>query len=146
MSSPSKDGLRAQNKETVFQHRSHAPSIALLIEDNVVNQLVAKEYLKHYGVPVVRICSTLQEAKAELGRSDEDAYPLIIFDVMLPDGESLALFQQCRQARKNAVMGFYTARTGVDEFELYKALGADFILCKPLTMEEMFHQLDTSLS
>ena len=132
-----KDEPASQSADTKINLKS-----ALILEDNEANLIVIEEYLIHYGITDITICKSIAEMRQTMLNSAADDYALMIFDEMLPDGESIELFEEVRRQRPSVVMGFYTARTADAERNLYKMLGSDFLLAKPLLLEEMTEQLD----
>ena len=122
--------------------RTFAPGKALLVEDNDINQMVLTESLNRYGTTDIKTCKTLTEARDMLSGTQSDDIALMIFDIMLPDGESHELIREQRALHPSCIIGVYTARTSEAEIAQYQGLGADFILRKPLILEDMFSQFD----
>jgi CheY-like chemotaxis protein len=122
--------------------RSFAPATAFVIEDNDINQMVIEECLSHYGVEHILHAATLGQAHDILASTPPNSIPLMVFDIMLPDGESHDLFEKQRKIHASSKLGIYTARVNHDEIKRYNQLGADFILPKPLSVEDMFEQFD----
>lgn len=107
----------------------------LLVEDNPVNQLVAKGMLAKLGYQVL-LATQGEEALASLARETVD---LVLMDCNMPvmDG-----YEATRRIRQNAAWQHLpiialTANAMADERERCRAAGMDDYLAKPFRMEQL---------
>ena len=102
-----------------------------------------QEVLREEGFEV-RICETLQKARAALLKGAPD---LMIIDRGLPDGDGLDLCRDLREAEKTAKLPILilTAHKGVsDKVEGLKG-GADDYIVKPFNTEELVARVEAIL-
>lgn len=79
---------------------------------------------------------TAGEGKSALRYFDEQAFHLVILDVMLPEIDGFAICEQMRLRNEHIPIMFLTAKdTGKDKIEGLKK-GADDYLTKPFNLEE----------
>ena len=83
---------------------------------------------------VVDVAPTAAEA---LDRSVENAYDLVLLDVMLPDGDGFGLCRRLRRGDTWAPVLMLTARDGVADRVTGLDAGADDYLVKPFSFEEL---------
>jgi signal transduction histidine kinase/CheY-like chemotaxis protein len=111
----------------------------LLVEDNLVNQLIATEMLRQLGAEV-----TL----AETGRAAIDAaraarFDLILMDWQLPEMDGLEATRRIRSMERDARRGpatrivIVTANAMPGDRDKCLAAGADGYLCKPFRLQEL---------
>ena len=118
----------------------HASSKAevLLVEDNPVNQLLGKEFLRALGVGV-RLAADGHEA---VGACLERTPTLVLMDVQMPRMDGL---QATRELRALQAAGQWpgcpivalTAHTSEEERQACQAAGMDAMLSKPLTLDTL---------
>lgn len=104
----------------------------LLVEDNAVNQLVAKELLKHVGA-VVSVASNGQEA---LERLCSGSYDCVLMDVHMPVMNG---FETTRRIRANPLIArthiiAVTASAGGDDIMQCREAGMDDFITKPIRL------------
>jgi two-component system, sensor histidine kinase SagS len=112
----------------------------LLVEDNPVNQLVAKGMLGKLGCEVV-VCSHGGEALQQLERS---AFDLVLMDCNMPVMDGYEATQQIRQSGKWPELPVIalTANAMPEEREHCKSAGMNDYLAKPFHREELIAILD----
>lgn len=118
----------------------------LLIEDDTDIQVVGQMALEAVGGYTVNVCSSGQEALAQVGAFDPD---LILLDVMMPgmDGPTTLGHLRADPATKNIPIIFMTAKVQPAEVQSYQALGALNVIAKPFdpmtlaqTVQKMWHE------
>jgi CheY-like chemotaxis protein len=109
---------------------SDALNKILYVEDEPDIQAVAKLALEAIGGFTVKICSSGQEALAELPGFAPD---VILLDVMMPgmDGPSTLKALRELDGAGNTPVIFMTAKVQPQEVAHYKALGALDVIAKP---------------
>ena len=111
----------------------------LLLEDNadladaITSRLKSKDF-------VVDIASNIQAAESALAVGSFD---LALFDLSLPDGNSLALLQKLRRQGKTIPVIIITARDQISDRITGLEAGADDYLVKPFDLDEMIARLHT---
>ncbi|WP_122429393.1 hybrid sensor histidine kinase/response regulator [Pseudomonas viridiflava] len=116
------------------------PARILLVEDNPVNQLVAKGILAKLGCDVV-VSSHGGEALEELERNDFD---LVLMDCNMPVMNGYEASRQIRSSGRwpNLPIVALTANAMPDERERCKAAGMSDYLAKPFRRAELVSILD----
>ncbi len=122
--------------ETPVTHRARI----LLVEDNPVNQLVAKGMLSKLGCEVV-VSSHGGEALQQLERSHFD---LVLMDCNMPVMDGYTATRLIRQSRKwpGLPVIALTANAMPEEREHCRRAGMSDYLTKPFHREELIHLLD----
>ncbi len=111
----------------------------LLLEDNadladaITSRLKSKDF-------VVDITSNIQAAESALAAGSFD---LALFDLSLPDGNSLALLQKLRRQGKTIPVIIITARDQISDRITGLEAGADDYLVKPFDLDEMIARIHT---
>ena len=109
----------------------------LLLEDNadladaITSRLKSKDF-------VVDITSNIQAAESALAVGSFD---LALFDLSLPDGNSLALLQKLRRQGKTIPVIIITARDQISDRITGLEAGADDYLVKPFDLDEMIARI-----
>jgi DNA-binding response OmpR family regulator len=109
-----------------------APCI-LIVEDDENLRVVLRDNLEEEGYRVTEVAS----AAAARAAIDSCRYDLIVFDVMLPDGDGYSLCRQLRAADSRARVLMLTARALEDDLVTGLDAGADDYLIKPYRMREL---------
>lgn len=110
----------------------------LLIEDDLQMQKFIIEYLKDYGFD----CVAFFHPKDALENFKEDnAYSIIILDLMLPDMDGFDLFKKLKEI-KNIPIIISTARGDIGNKIHGFELGADDYLAKPYEPRELVLRIE----
>jgi signal transduction histidine kinase/ActR/RegA family two-component response regulator len=123
-------------------HASGAGLAVLIVEDNPINQFVAKSMLQHLGHRV-SIAGNGIEA-LDIARNDQ--FDLVLMDIQMPemDGiEATRLIRQLQSKRHSSTPIFaLTAHASMQDREECLAAGMDGFLSKPLTAAELSMAID----
>jgi two-component system sensor histidine kinase/response regulator len=125
----------------------HAAPI-LLVEDNRVNQLVARRLLEKRGHTVV-VANNGREALAILDEASCAAFGVVLMDVQMPEMDGFECTALIR--RKEQVTGFrlpiiaMTAHAMKGDEARCLAAGMDAYLSKPIQPEELFDTIERHL-
>jgi CheY-like chemotaxis protein len=113
----------------------------LVVEDNVVNQQVAKRFLQRLGCEVV----VAENGKRGIEEYEKDEFGLVLMDVQMPVMDGLTA---TREIRRRELPGHHvpivalTASAMTDEMERCTAAGMDALLAKPLELPRLCEVLD----
>lgn len=113
----------------------------LIAEDAPDVQLIVADLLRAYGHEVA-VCDTGAEA---LRISAQEAFDLIVLDVMLPGADG---FEVCKSLRERGFGGailMLTARTHIDDRVRGLRSGADDYLIKPFAANELLARAEALL-
>jgi CheY-like chemotaxis protein len=107
----------------------------LVVEDNAVNQLVARSMVELLGHKV----DVAESGVAALGRVAAKSYDIILTDLMMPEMDGVETAQRIRQTEngKKALIIAVTAAATVEDRERCLASGMDGFLAKPFTLEAL---------
>jgi DNA-binding response OmpR family regulator len=111
----------------------------LAIEDDRGIRAVLERGLRMAGHDVV-LADTLTHARAAW--TSDDAYDLVLLDVMLPDGDGLALLRERRAAGDSTPTVLLTAREEAELGERAADAGADGYLPKPFAYRDLLAYID----
>jgi two-component system sensor histidine kinase/response regulator len=134
-------GLVTRNSLAVEQGMGQYKGKVLVVEDNVVNQQVAKRFLQRLGCEVV-VAENGQRGVDEFFR---DQFGLVLMDVQMPvmDGLTAARTIRSRELPGQRVpIVALTASAMTDELERCTAAGMDAMLAKPLELPRLCETLD----
>jgi signal transduction histidine kinase/DNA-binding response OmpR family regulator len=105
----------------------------LLVDDNEINRLVAKETLEELGLST-RVVSSGREALEALRHDD---FALVLMDCQMPDLDGYEATRRIRRSeppgRHLPILAF-TAHAFPDELDKARAAGMDDVVTKPLDM------------
>ena len=113
----------------------------LVVEDNVVNQQVARRFLQRLGLEVL-VAENGKRGVDEYFKSD---YGLVLMDVQMPVMDGLAATREIRSrepAGKRVPIIALTASAMTDERERCTAAGMDGLMIKPLELSRLCELLD----
>lgn len=113
----------------------------LLVEDEPGLLLTLSDFLASEGYLV----ETASDGESGLKRALEEAFDLLILDVMLPRKNGFDLLRDLRQAGRATPAIMLTARGQVIDKILGLKLGADDYLTKPFDMGELLARLEAIL-
>lgn len=128
-----KDELEADEAERLRDRE------ILLVEDNEVNQMVARELLSRAGVKVT-VASNGREALQVLGNQNFDA---VLMDVQMPIMDGYEATRQIREdpaLRENVVIAM-TANAGREDKQAAFASGVDDFVSKPIRAVRLYQAL-----
>lgn len=115
--------------------------LALVVEDNSVNQVLACRFLEKFGVEAVG-ASNGREALDELEKraGTENAYDLVLMDIQMPVMDGLEATKQIRASKIPGLAQLpivaLTAHAMEGDRERFLASGMDGYTAKPLVMED----------
>jgi PAS domain S-box-containing protein len=130
----------ALREETLSAHRAHlAGRRLLLVEDNAINQEVARDLLGQAGIQV-HVAGDGREALTLLARERFDA---VLMDCQMPVMDGYAATRALRQQPqwRNLPVIAMTANAMVGDREKVLAAGMNDHIAKPIKVEEMFATL-----
>ena len=123
----------------------------LVVEDNVVNQQVARRFLQRLGCDVVvaengkRGVEEYFLAAEGRGREGKGPYGLVLMDVQMPVMDGLTAAREIRRREapgQRVPIVALTASAMTDELERCTSAGMDALLVKPLELPRLCELLD----
>jgi two-component system, sensor histidine kinase and response regulator len=109
----------------------------LLVEDNVVNQKVARRFLERMGCEVMVAENGLEGVRA----FERDGFRLILMDVQMPIMDGLAATRQIRELEGSSCNRMpivaLTANAMAGQLEKCVEAGMDALLTKPLNVQQL---------
>jgi len=112
----------------------------LLLEDEKQIAENIKEYLKIKMWWEVNIAWTIKEAKKKI---EDNYYDILLFDVMLPDGESYELANEIKKTYDDLPIIFLTAKWELEDKLLGFDSGGDDYITKPFELDELIARIQT---
>ena len=109
----------------------------LLIEDDRKIASFVKKGLKEQGFVV----DTCDNGDSGYSYAREQAYDVIVLDIMLPGRDGLSILRQLREEKNIVPVILLSARSALNEKVEGLNLGADDYLCKPFYMEELLARI-----
>jgi CheY-like chemotaxis protein len=114
----------------------------LVVDDNPINQLVAREMLLSLGVDV----ETAEHGADALARLERSSYALVFMDVMMPVLDGLATTRAWREregrsGRRRLPVVALTANAMASDRERCLEAGMDDYLAKPVRREQLAQML-----
>ena len=107
----------------------------LLVEDNRVNQMVAKLMLKRLGYQISAIANNGLEAVQAV---QNDSYDLILMDVQMPKMDGLAATKMIRQGLKSPVrIVAMTADAMPEDRQACLDAGMNDFISKPISIQDL---------
>jgi len=113
----------------------------LVIEDEKKSALHLEKGLRENGYEV----AVADQGEIGLKLASEEAYDLIILDVMLPGLDGWSIMTRLRQSGVLTPVLFLTARDGVEDRVKGLELGADDYLVKPFAFSELLARVKSIL-
>ncbi len=109
---------------------------ALLVEDNVMNQQVAKKLLSRNGVEV----DIAEDGQQAVDMVQQDSYDLVLMDCQMPimDGYEATLNIRQMQGLKNLPIIALTANVMTEDVKRIVEVGMDDYISKPVDVRKMF--------
>ena len=108
------------------------PAAILVVEDDLVTRRLLQEVLERDGC-IVTPAGSVAEAMAEVGRREFD---LVLLDLILPDGDGLAVCRRIR-ARHQMPIVIVSTRREIDDRLAGFDHGADDYIVKPFEPREV---------
>jgi two-component system aerobic respiration control sensor histidine kinase ArcB len=121
------------------QKNSPCTARILLVEDNILNQKVAKTFLEDLGCEV-----DLAESGRKVFELIDRPYDLVFMDISLPDETGIEIAEKIRSAKgvnKNVPIIALTAHVFDNEKEACFKAGMNDILTKPIMYEQLIEIL-----
>ncbi len=136
-------GTAAPDCHFTADHRRMArQGHVLLVEDNEVNQVVARGLLEKFGLKVSLVCDG-QQALDALAR---EAYDLVFMDVQMPVMDGVEATKRIRATGSTVPIIAMTANALAGDREKYLAVGMDGYVSKPLNCHAILAILDRWLA
>ena len=123
------------------RHKSSASASILLVEDDVLNQMIASKLLDRLGHQV-RIANNGKEALDELETHDFD---LVLMDMQMPVMDGIEATRRLRSTGNTLPVLAFTANTSSDDHRLCLDAGMQDVLIKPVQMETLTRKLERFL-
>jgi two-component system response regulator QseB len=108
----------------------------LLVEDDLVSASALRTILTRRGFEVIHVITV---ADAKLRLSDNPAF--VILDLMLPDGDGIAVLQSIRDAGMTSRVVVTTAVSDHDRLRSVQALKPEIVLQKPIDLTLLLNSL-----
>jgi signal transduction histidine kinase/CheY-like chemotaxis protein len=134
-------GLVTRSSLAADQGMGQYKGKVLVVEDNVVNQQVAKRFLQRLGCEVV----VVENGQRGVDEYFRDQFALVLMDVQMPVMDGLAATRTIRSrelAGQHVPIIALTASAMTDEVERCTAAGMDAVLAKPLELPRLCEILD----
>ncbi|NVZ07714.1 response regulator [Allochromatium humboldtianum] len=122
----------------------HAGCRVLLVEDEPINQEIARELLEEAGLSV----DTADDGVEAVRLSTENDYALILMDMQMPNMDGLEATRRIRQGRRGADTPIVamTANAFAEDRARCLEAGMNDFLTKPVMPETLYGVVDTWLS
>ncbi|AAN54298.1 TMAO reductase system sensor histidine kinase/response regulator TorS [Shewanella oneidensis MR-1] len=135
---------KAQDAQTLVHKQVHTQRV-LVVEDNKVNAMVAQGFLAHLGH------SSTLAASCQLALecvSADKAFDAVMLDIQLSDGSGVALLPQLKAlfGAKNVKFAAFTAQMQMEDLSLYREVGFDTVLAKPLSLQTLTQWLGVAMA
>ncbi len=129
----------AQIRDTSALVRHLAGARILLVEDNEVNQLVARKILERTGLQV----TVAGDGRQAVDRIFSEPFDLVLMDIQMPVMDGLAAAREIRRDGRFAALPIVamTAHAMAQDREKSLAAGMNDHICKPLDLTELFRCL-----
>lgn len=131
-----------ENKEKSIEEAS-----ILVAEDNMVNQILIKKFLKKWHIGKLVIASDGQEALEEF---DQGEFDIVLLDIQMPllDGFSVAkLIRENKNSSKSQIPILILSASSYHEIkEEMGEFGIDGFIEKPFTSEDLYGKLTEYLN
>jgi two-component system sensor histidine kinase/response regulator len=134
-------GIVTRSSLAADQGQGQYQGKVLVVEDNIVNQQVAKRFLERLGLEV-QIAENGQRAVDACAQSE---FRLILMDVQMPVMDGLSAAREIRRsegANRFVPIIALTASAMTDELERCTAAGMNSLLAKPLELGRLREILD----
>ncbi len=128
-----KDGLGSDEEK--LQLRAADNTTALLVEDNVTNQLVAEEFLGLLNVKVV----IAENGLIALEKFEQAEFDIVFMDIQMPVMDGLTAASKLRQTQKGKHIPIIAMSAAVlqSDVEKVKSVGMNDHIAKPIDMNAL---------
>lgn len=108
---------------------------ALVIDDNEMNRMVARELLDSYGIA----SEDAEQGGEGLARLEEAEYDVVLLDINMPgiSGDEVCKIIRARPAMRDTYVVAYTAHAFDSEKQRFLAAGFDALLVKPISLDSL---------
>lgn len=115
----------------------------LVVDDNELNRLVAKELLKEAGLRV-DLAADGQHAVDCVAQQPHEYYSAVLMDIMMPAVDGISATKQIRTLSqgKHLPIIALSANTSPEYSENYAELGLDAYISKPICEQKLLHTLE----
>ena len=112
----------------------------LLLEDEKQIAENIKEYLKLKAGYDLDIAETIKQAKEKI---ENNYYDILLFDIMLPDGESYELANEIKETYDDLPIIFLTAKWELEDKLQWFDVWWDDYITKPFELDELIARIQT---
>ena len=113
----------------------------LLVDDNEINLLVAKQFLKKWNVT----CDVAKNGNQAIEQLDSNKYDLVLMDLQMPIKDGYTASKEIRASKKEysqiPILAL-SASVSTDVTEKVIKAGMDDYLCKPFDQDVLFQKLN----
>ncbi len=109
----------------------------LIAEDEVQMNRVLTTALTHEGYDV----DSVYDGQAAIDKANENAYDVMVMDIMMPIKSGIEVVQEIRQSGNQAHIIMLTAMSEIDDRVTGLDAGADDYLTKPFSLKELLARL-----
>ena len=109
----------------------------LIAEDEVQMNRVLTTALTHEGYDV----DSVYDGQAAIDKANENAYDVMVMDIMMPIKSGIEAVQEIRQSGNQAHIIMLTAMSEIDDRVTGLDAGADDYLTKPFSLKELLARL-----
>ena len=136
-------GGRQQRQDASISEHQLAGIRILLVEDNPINQQVAKELLEDAGASVAIADNGLKALALLESPHEDELFDLILMDLQMPELDGYETTKRIRKQKtyKKTPIVAMTAHAMVDEKERCLAVGMNDHISKPIEVNKFFKTL-----
>ncbi|NVJ50103.1 MAG: CHASE domain-containing protein [Gammaproteobacteria bacterium] len=136
---PSNKQIEPVYKQQMTTEKPYANITALLVEDNHVNQLIAKKLLEIYGVAVAVADDGMQALRA----LEKRRYDIIFMDLKMPNLDGFGAIEEIhkRSEWNNIPIVIISAATEESALNRANELGIEHFITKPYQKEQLLQVL-----
>ncbi|MFZ3053183.1 MAG: response regulator [Sulfuricurvum sp.] len=125
------------DKETMSEKRFVAHGNILVVEDNDINQLVARDLLEFFGLNV----SMANNGQEGVEKVKNQSYDLVLMDLQMPIMDGFEATRKIREFNQDIPIIALSAAVMDHDKKLTRDAGMNEHLSKPIDMEELQHLL-----
>jgi len=122
-----------KNSEDIRNKKIYAKGKVLLVEDNEINQLVAKNNLEHFGLEV--FCAV--NGKEGVEKAKESRFDIIFMDLQMPIMDGYQATKLIREFDKEIPIIALSAAAMKSDVKLTQDIGMNEHLAKPIDVHEL---------